>query len=245
MFEQSYIEQTPSASLHEGDFLYHYEVRPWDMSPRIYQILGVSTFINILLLVGLAQTPVLTARGCDGPLVGKVCQVLDTVYVGAMLFGTDREYADVAYDPTRLSPDDEVTFVDVSNLEAQLDYPEGFVDFSTGQPVPMFPQPGMPPQQTLEQGYIAPGIPAYPATTPGLIDTPQVLPTPNANAVEGPLPSFDNPTTTTPSGPRNLRNPKITKGNPTVAGANTNANNSTGVNPTLPNANSPNANTTA
>src|SRR6185369_380030 len=186
MFEQSYREPAPAENLHEGDFLYHYEVGRWDMSPRTYQILAISTFINLVLLTVFAQTPVLTAKGCDGPLVGQVCQVLDTVYVGAMLFGTDREYADAEYDPTHLGPDDEVTFVDVSDLEAKMDYPDSFVDFSTGQTVPMFAEPGIMPQPTLDQNFIAPGIPAFPTTTtttPGLIDTPQVLPTPNPNSV--------------------------------------------------------------
>jgi len=249
MFEQSYREPAPAENLHEGDFLYHYEVGKWDLSPRMYQILGVSTIINVLLLVVFAQTPILTARGCDGPLVGQVCQVLDTVYLGALLFGTEREYADAEYDPTHLNEGDEVTFVDVSNMDAKLDYPGAFVDFSTGQAVPMFAQPDVVPQPTVEQGFLAPGIPAYPmsTTTPGLTDTPQVLPTPNPNSVEGTLPPFDNPTTTTnpTSGPRNLRNPKIRKGNPTVADVNANANIPIGPNPTLPNANTLNANTAA
>src|SRR4051812_21072484 len=176
MFEQSYSNTVPVEPVYEGDFLYNYEIKSWQLTPRLYQILGASVVANIIILVIFGQASFLTAKGCDGPLVGQVCQVLDTVYVGAMLFGTDREYADAAYDPTHLSPDDEVTFVDVSNLEAKLDYPASFVDFSTGQTVPMFAQTGMP-QQTLDQGFVAPSIPSFPTTTtPGLIDTPQVLP---------------------------------------------------------------------
>jgi hypothetical protein len=126
MFEQSYANQAPAQPMYEGDFLYHYELPSWQLGPRLYQILGASIVVNLILLSIFGQASFLTAKGCDGPLVGKVCEVLDTVYIGTMLFGTDREYADVAYDPTHLNPDDDVTFVDVSGLEAPLEYPEGY-----------------------------------------------------------------------------------------------------------------------
>ena len=41
-------------------------------------------------------------KGCESPLVGRVCDVLDTVYVSSMLFGTDRDYVDAVYDKTEL-----------------------------------------------------------------------------------------------------------------------------------------------
>jgi hypothetical protein len=238
MFEQSYTNATPVEPMHEGDFLYNYEVRSWPLSRRIYQILAASAVINILFIAILAQTPILTAKGCDSPLVGSVCQVLDVVYIGSMLFGTEREYADVAYDPTRLEPDDEVTFVDVSNMDAKLYYSTTFKDFTTGQEVPMLGQPADAIAMTTDQGFIAPGIPYNPTTPspsmPDMLNTPQVLPTPNTDPVAGNLPEgFNTPsTTTTPSKPRRGRAPN----NTTVANANTNSN------PTLPQINA-NANT--
>ena len=243
MFEQSYANQAPAQPMYEGDFLYHYELPSWQLGPRLYQILGASIVVNLILLSIFGQASFLTAKGCDGPLVGKVCEVLDTVYIGTMLFGTDREYADVAYDPTHLNPDDDVTFVDVSGLEAPLEYPEGY--FQLANPEQQFATVD---QSSLygNNGFIAPGIPSNPTitTTPNLTNTPQVLPTPNPNAVEGTLPTFNdtNPTTT----PRNRHNPRIkSPNNSTVADTNTNANTNIGVNPTLPNANTPNANTAA
>jgi len=242
MFEQSYVNQVPAQPLYEGDFLYHYELPSWQLGPRLYQILGASIAVNLILLWIFGQASFLTAKGCDGPLVGKVCEVLDTVYIGALLYGTDREYADVAYDPTRLSPDDDVTFVDVSGLEAPLEYPEGY--FQVANPDQQFAAVDQ--SSLYGNGFIAPGIPSNPTITtpPNLTNTPQVLPTPNANAVEGPLPTFNdtNPTTT----PRNRHNPRIkSPNNSTVADSNTNANTDIGVNPTLPNADTSNANTAA
>src|SRR4051812_2536219 len=237
MFEQSYSNTVPVEPVYEGDFLYNYEIKSWQLTPRLYQILGASVVANIIILVIFGQASFLTAKGCDSPLVGKVCEVLDTVYVGTMLFGTDREYADVAYDPTRLSPDDDVTFVDVSNLEAPLEYPEGY--FQVANPDQQF---SVIDQSSLMPGYLAPGIPSNPTTMPDLTNTPQVVPTPNANPVEGNLPTFDNPTTTPPKTRRGVH-VKTTPDTSTVANANTNTN--TNSNPTLPNANTPNANTTA
>jgi len=206
-----------------------------------YQILGASVVVNLVLLSIFGQASFLTAKGCDGPLVGKVCQVLDTVYIGTMLFGTDREYADVAYDPTRLSKDDDVTFVDVSNLEAPLEYPEGY--FQIANPDQQFASVD---QTAMNNGFIAPGIPSNPTvtTTPDLTNTPQVLPPANPNAVEGTLPTFNdaNPTT-----PRNRRNPRLnrTPNGTTVADANANTNTNSNSNPTVQNSNTPNANATA
>ena len=179
MFEQSYVNQVPAQPIKEGEFLYNYEIGSWKFTPRLYQILGASVVANLVLLAIFGQASFLTAKGCDSPLVDKVCQVLDTVYIGTMLFGTDREYADVAYDPTRLEPGDEVTFVDVSNLEAPLEYPEGY--FQLANPEQFTAQD----QASLNSGFLAPGIPITPPqTSQGLINTPQVLPTPNAGAVD-------------------------------------------------------------
>jgi hypothetical protein len=234
MFEQSYANTAPAEPAKQGDFLYGYEIRSWQLTPRLYQILAASAVINLIFVAILAQTPILTAKGCDSPLVGKVCQVLDTVYVGALLFGTDREYADVEYDPTRLEPDDDITFVDVSNLEAPLQYPEGY--FQLANPEQQY---GLINESALNNGFAAPGIPLNPTTMPNLTDTPQVLPTPNENPIQGTLPSFDNPTITTPKtrrGGGRIRTP-----NSTLAQTDVNANS----NPTLPNVTTPNANASA
>lgn len=234
MFEQSYINQAPAEPVTEGDFLYDYEIRSWQLSPRIYKILGASLVVNLVLLAVFAQTPILTAKGCDSPLVGRVCQVLDTVYVGSLLFGTDREYVDVAYERTSLA-DADITFVDVSNLEAPLEYPAGY--FQIANPEQQFASL----DQSTPNGFIEPGIPANPTTVPPLINTPQVLPTPNANAVEGDLPTFDNPTTTTPRKSRRGGRVNSKPNNSSVASTDTNTNS----NPTVPNANTQDPNQTA
>jgi len=95
MFEQAYYNAEPTEPVKEGDFLYEYEVKGWQLGPRIYKILGAAVLANILLIIVFAETPFMTARGCDGPLISRVCQVLDTVEVATALFGTPREYVEI------------------------------------------------------------------------------------------------------------------------------------------------------
>src|SRR4029077_5783967 len=68
-------------------------------------------------------------KGCDSPLVSTVCQALDTVVIGAQIFGTERDYIDAAYEKTSLG-DVDVTFVDVSGEVPQLAYPEGYFNLA-------------------------------------------------------------------------------------------------------------------
>ena len=74
MFEQSYQNSVSTEPVAEGDFLSGYEIKGWQVTRRILPVLGVSIFANILALIIFASTPVLTARGCDGPLVNRVCR---------------------------------------------------------------------------------------------------------------------------------------------------------------------------
>ena len=220
MFEQAYYTAAPSEPVREGDFLYHYEVRGWQLGPRIYKILGVAVLANLLMVLIFAETPFMTARGCDGPLVGRVCQVLDTVEVATALFGTPRQYVDEAYTKTDLG-DADITFIDVSNADAPLEYPAGY--FQIANPEDQLPSGD---QASLNNGYIAPGIPANPSTNmPPLINTPQVLPTPNANAVdESSLPKSIDDSTAGTSTVKKGRGGRIKKPNDTTtASTNTNS----------------------
>jgi len=178
----------------ESDLFKSYEIKNWQMSGRIYRILGLSAIGNVLAILIIAQTSLLTMKGCDSPLVGRVCQVLDTVYVGSMLFGTDREFVDAAYDKTEIG-DSEITFVDVSGVTPPLSYPEGY--FRLANPNEY--------QAMLDQangGTVddLSGFPSgFPTTIPStggsLLDTPPVLPPSNPNIVTGDLPPFDGDTT--------------------------------------------------
>lgn len=188
MFEQElYSYETPGVRTQPGDLFYNYEIKNWNFGPRLYKILGISAIANILALVVIGSSGLLTARGCDSPFVGRVCQVLDTVYVGTLIFGTESEYADVDYTETKLEPGDEVTFVDVTGVEPPLTYPEGY--FQIANPEQQFanvtdPMAGFPGSTMI------PGIPSNPTLGgSGLLNTPPVAPRSNPNAVQGDLPT--------------------------------------------------------
>lgn len=211
MFEQSLYEQPSAPTSSEGSDLFkNYEIKTWEKSSRLYKILGISAIGNILAILIVAQTSLLTMKGCDSPLVGRVCSVLDVVYVSSMLFGTDREYVDAAYDDTKIG-DSEITFVDVTGVTPPLSYPEGY--FQLANPDQF--QPGMDPSMTAMNTYpgmdLSNGATSMPLPPPSgnLLDTPPVLPPSNPNAITGELPSFDTGTTSSYKPPRPRKTPRV------------------------------------
>lgn len=192
MFEQSLYEQNAADQpLQEGDLFRDYEIKNWEFSPRIYKILGISAFVNILAILIVGQTSLLTMKGCDSPLVNSVCQVLDTVYVGNMLFGTDREYVDTVYEKTDLG-DAEITFVDVGGANAPLNYPEGYFQIANPVEFAMRQQQANDPTMNSEFPGIPIGIPTYrPQTGSSLLDTTPNIPKLKSDVVDGQLPEIN------------------------------------------------------
>ena len=206
MFEQSLYEpETIAEPTAEGDLFHNYEITNWNLGPRIYKILGMSAVANVLAILIVGQTSLLTMKGCESPLVSSVCQVLDTIYVGTRLFGTDREYIDAVYDKTELG-DAEVTFVDVTGITPPLSYPEGY--FQVANPVEfqvLLDAQNNSTGLTTIDDYA--GIPTSPPITSGgnLFDTPQTLPKQNPDVIDGQLPTFNNGGTVASKPPRQGR----------------------------------------
>lgn len=193
MFEQSLYEpETIAEPTAEGDLFHNYEITSWNLGPRIYKILGISAVANLLGLLIVGQTALLTTKGCESPLVGSVCQVIDTIYVGTKLFGTDREYVDAVYEKTDLG-DYEVTFVDVTGETPPLSYPEGY--FQVANPVEyqaMLDAQNNPLNMTSVDDFAGfPTNTSPPISSGGsLFDTPQNLPKKNPDVIDGELPTF-------------------------------------------------------
>jgi hypothetical protein len=195
MFEQElYDQQASEVPMQPGDLFYNYEIRNWIFTPRLYKIMAASAVFNVAALLVVGSTGLLTARGCNSPFVGRVCQVLDTVYVGSIIFGEETKYGDFDYDQTKINEED-VTFIDVTRAEPQLTYPEGY--FALANPESQFANVTDP----LQPGYLAPGIPSNPTLGgSGLINTPPIAPSTNPNPIDGDLPGSplgdltDNPT---------------------------------------------------
>jgi hypothetical protein len=214
MFEQSLYQQQVTATGDGAELFKEYEIKSWDLGPRIYKIIGAAAALNLLALLVVAQTSLLTMKGCDSPLVGRVCTVLDTVYVSTMLFGTDREMIDAEYDRTKIE-DSEITFVDVTGVTPPLSYPEGYFQVANPeqfQASVIDPLTGMPLNNGLAD-LDDNAISSFPQSTfpqnsgSDLLNTPQVLPQTNPNVVTGPLPSFGGggSTYTPPRTPKSAR----------------------------------------
>lgn len=226
MFEhETYSFDTAAEPLKEGDLFYGYEVGRWHLSTRLYSIIAISALLNLGIIGVLAQTNFLTARGCDSPFVGRVCQVLDMSYVAAVLFGTKREYVDAAYETADLS-ESEVVWIDQTGVPAQFEYPEGYFRLSNPE---MFMQPA--------NGTTDPMLPMLSPVTNGssLIHTPPIAPKDNKNAVPKDLPDlpYELPEQETGSNVKGTKDPKkgqndqsnSAPGKNTVAGSNSNSGN--------------------
>lgn len=174
-----------------------YEIKNWNFTPRIYKILAVSAIANILALLVVGQTHLLTQRGCDSPFVSQVCQVLDIVYVGGKMLTTDTAFVDKPYEKTTLGDDVDITYIDSSSETPPLVYPDGY--FALANPEEFALR-----QQMLEQNQIA-GIPNSPpfempfsgsiSTVPStgdgsdLLKMKQNLPPANRGGIKGGIPT--------------------------------------------------------
>ncbi|MBX3288682.1 MAG: hypothetical protein KF855_04990 [Acidobacteria bacterium] len=180
MFEQHETERenAPKAVEPKG-ILENYEIKPWVFSPRLYKILAGSAIANLLVLAIIGQTNMLTMRGCDSPFVGRVCQVLDTVYVGAMLFGTDRDYIDAEYERIDLG-DAEVVWIDRTGDSAPFEYPGGYFEVAN-------PEQAAADELAMNNPTLNYSSP-FPSSGNSVLNRKPNLPKPNNNAVVGDLP---------------------------------------------------------
>ena len=167
-----------------------YEIRNWNYSPRLYKILGAAAAFNLLAVFVMGQSDLLTTRGCDSPMVSRVCQVIDTIYIGSTLLGTDSEYVSKEYENTVIE-DADITYIDVSEADVPLNYPAGY--FALANPESQFMTMENLSDFPMDPSGI-PGIPGFsgnPTITGGtdLMAQPQVTPTPNNKAISGNIPT--------------------------------------------------------
>lgn len=202
MLEQELRNQEPNNHNHqeipaqkvaaEPELFKNYEIKNLELSPRFYKIIAASAAFNVLALFVFAQSNLLTRKGCDSPMVSKVCQVLDTVYVGNILLGTDTEFASRDYEKTELE-DAEITYIDVSGQTPPLTYPEGYFAIANPEEYAMRQQQAqmmngdmsgfvMPPS-----GSISPINPTMPNND--LMNTAPSLPPINNNPIVGNIPT--------------------------------------------------------
>lgn len=201
----------------EKELFGDYEIKNWNFSPRIYKIIGAAAMLNLFAVVVLAQGNLLTRKGCDSPLVSSICQVLDSVYVGSMILGTDSGYVDKAYDESGLG-DADITYIDVSNDSPPLKYPDGYFALANPEQAALMQDATMFPSEFSAQPQFGgfPPATAYPpvndsSASADLLGSNPTLPPVNSNPIVGDLPtstSGSNPIARYPKPSRNYRIPK-------------------------------------
>ena len=176
-----------------------YEIKSWELSPRLYKIFGASVLVNLMFVFVAGQTD-LTQKGCDTPFGSGICQVLNTVYIGSTMLGTDSEFVSKEYVKNELE-DADITYIDVSSETPPLKYPEGYFAIANPNDFAAMQNADFSAMPTDMSGF--PMSPPVPGGT-DLMNTPQVVPTPNNDAVKGTIPdspfSFgsENPIAKTP-----------------------------------------------
>jgi hypothetical protein len=115
--------------MNEKDFLQGYEIKNWEFSPRIYKIMAAAAVFNVLGLLVLAQTNIMSTSACESPFVNRVCSVLDAVYVGSKLMAGEKDYVVKDYNETEIQ-DADVVWVDSTNAEPQMSYPTGYFEIA-------------------------------------------------------------------------------------------------------------------
>lgn len=201
----------------EKELFESYEIKNWNLTPRIYKIIGAAAVFHLLTIAFIAQTNLLTKKGCDSPFVNQICKVLDTVYVSSILMGTDTDFVSKDYEKSELA-DTEITFIDATGETPPLEYPAGYFAIANPEEFAMMQNMDFPMDGSI------PGFPPINPTmqnTPNLMDVPQVVPTPNDNAIKGQIPDspFSFGTNPVPAPPmkriRPPKMPKMKKGAPT------------------------------
>lgn len=187
--------------MQEQEIFKQYELKSWELSPRIYKILAASAVLNVLFIFGMAQGNILTAKSCDTPIMDSVCSVVDALYVGSTILDTNTGFVNEDYVKTELE-DADITFIDLSGVTPPLEYPAGYFAVANPETVTndsIVEIPGMTQSNTnstLGNTYI-PGItgntktPVYktPSTSTDLTKVNPVKPKKNNNPVVGKLPT--------------------------------------------------------
>ncbi|MET0754317.1 MAG: hypothetical protein ABWZ66_13125, partial [Pyrinomonadaceae bacterium] len=186
--------------MQEQELFQQYELKGWQISPRLYKIIGASVLANLVLFAMMAQANFLTGKTCDSPFASGVCSVLDALYVGSQM--GDYEYGSKPYIETEILDSDEIIMVNLDGEYPPLTYPPGY--FALANPDEQQPAVTDVFDPTKMGTTDFPGMtntnPTI-TTTPDLSTIQPTLPKPGKNTIIGNL----------PSNPYGDANPTITK----------------------------------
>ena len=108
------------------DFLQNYEIKTWRYSSGSLRFLILATLLKFILIFALGQTNLLQAKACDGYFVGRMCQILDTLYVGSEIFAGNNGYVIREYKKTTIGSAEQTILIDETGQEPVFVYPQGY-----------------------------------------------------------------------------------------------------------------------
>jgi len=152
------------------EIFHDYEIKGLKRSDYLYKAVVVSLLVHVLSIALISQVDLLGSKACDSPYIGKVCEVLETVYVTTRFLGIKTEFSSREYEKTEIKEEFDVTFIDVTD---RFTYPPGYFALAN---------------EVSEQSISAGTENSTTAGTSLDITQPQTLPTPNPNPVIGDLP---------------------------------------------------------
>ncbi|MGC2238352.1 MAG: hypothetical protein WA584_19515 [Pyrinomonadaceae bacterium] len=185
--------------MQEQELFQQYELKGWQISPRLYKIVGASVIANLVAFALMAQANFLTGKTCDSPVASGVCSVLDALYVGSNI--GDYDYVSKDYSETQISDSDEIIMVNLDGEYPPLTYPAGYFALANPDQQPAVTDVFDPTKMGTTD------FPGMTNTNPTITTTPDLsamqptLPKPGKNTVIGNLPNY----------PSNDANPTITK----------------------------------
>ena len=144
-----------------------YEIGGFELGPRLYKIVTAATVLTLLPIIALGQTNLFSTSACDSPFVNKVCDVLDTVYVGTKILAKDTGYSDGTYENVQLT---ENIWVEETETEPQLAYPIGYFEIANRDELAAMRAL----QENPDSGF-------NPSALPPINNTPITPPTPKYN----------------------------------------------------------------
>lgn len=180
--------------MEEKELFEDYEIRNWEFTPRLFKVFGAGTLVAFLTVVAFGQFNLMQSKACDNAIVGTFCQVLDAAYIATTFAQEDGEWANGDYTKTKIE-DADVTFVDVSQVEPPLQYPEGYFALANPEQYSQMQNPtgdvmGQPfPANPPFPGSTFPNPNPNPSNGADMLNKPAELPQQNNNPVKGDIPT--------------------------------------------------------
>lgn len=174
----------------EKELFEDYEIKNWEFTPRLFKFFGAGLVLAFGTIFAFGQFNLMQSKACDNAIVGTFCRVLDAAYVASIFAGNEDEWSNADYEKTKIE-DADITYIDVSAEEPQLQYPEGYFAIANPEEFAQNQNPndvmGMPFPNSAFPNSTFQSTPNSNSGT-DLLNQQQVLPPQNNDVIKGEIP---------------------------------------------------------